>query len=381
MKLSILAAMAAAAALAAAGQPAEVAPPLAPQSGSIPADGYFEKAERVAEGVWVIRQGEPFHIQPIGNVVVIEQADGLVLVDSGGSPGSGRRIVGLVRKLSPKPVKAVVLSHWHGDHTLGLSAIRAAWPRLEVVAHRKTAVALSGKPMSAYAKDAPDAGKTADFMKRLDGFEPFLARQVADASLAPAVRAGFERTQREFYRYRADTRDLYLVTPTRSYDGRLVLADPIRPVELIHPGRANTEGDTVAWLPKQKVLIAGDLVVAPVPFGFNAYPADWVAALNRLRGYDFQVLIPGHGPPQRDRAYLDRVVVLIGDVRAQVAPLARQGLSLEEARTKVDLSRQAALFTGGDPWLERWFKAYWADPFTEAAWKEAKGVPIEQGTG
>ena len=352
-----------------------------PASGPIPSDGYFEISEKVADGVWVIRQAEPFHLQPIGNVVVIEQADGLVLVDSGGSPGSGRRIAGLIRGLSPKPVKAVVLTHWHGDHTLGLSAIKAAWPGLEVIAARKTAEALAGASMSAYAKNAPDPAKTAEFMKRLDGFEPYLAAQVADASLTPAERAGFERAQRLFHRYRADTQDLFVVTPTRTFDDRLTLADPVQPIEVIHPGRANTEGDTVAWLPRQKVLAAGDLVVMPLPFGFNAYPQDWTAALKRLRAYDFKVLVPGHGAPQKDRAYLDRLIALIGEVRAQVAPRAKQGLSLDDTRKRLDLSRQARLFAGDDPWLNRWFKSYWTDPLSEAAWKEANGIPIEQGKG
>ena len=102
--------------------------------GPLPQDGYYEIAEPLTTHVWLIRQAKPFHLQPIGNVTVIEQSDGLVLVDSGGSPGSGRRIVGLVRGLSRKPVKAVVITHWHGDHPLGLPAILDAWPKARVIA-------------------------------------------------------------------------------------------------------------------------------------------------------------------------------------------------------------------------------------------------------
>ena len=58
----------------------------------------------------------PHFIDPIGNVVVVEQSDGLVLLDSGGSFGSGERVVAMIRGISPKPVKAVVISHWHSDH-------------------------------------------------------------------------------------------------------------------------------------------------------------------------------------------------------------------------------------------------------------------------
>ena len=84
-------------------------PAYAQQNGGVIAeDGYFEAIEKVAQGVWLIRQEKPFHIQPIGNVTVIEQHEGLILVDSGGSPGSGRRIAKLVQTVSPKPVKTVL---------------------------------------------------------------------------------------------------------------------------------------------------------------------------------------------------------------------------------------------------------------------------------
>jgi glyoxylase-like metal-dependent hydrolase (beta-lactamase superfamily II) len=349
--------------------------------GPLPADGFFEKAEAVAPGVWVIRQEKAFHLQPIGNVGVIEQSDGLVLVDSGGSPGSGRRIAAIVRSISNKPVKAVVITHWHGDHTLGLSAIKTAWPGLEVISQAKTHEALAGRPMDFYAKGAPDPVRSGEFAKRLDGIDEYLSAQAADAGLPQSERDGFAGTAREFRRYRQDTRDLFVVLPSRIFTDRLALSDRAAPVELLHPGRGNTEGDAAVWLPKQRILFTGDLVIAPVPFGFNAYPAEWSATLKDLRARDFRLLVPGHGSPERDRVYLDRLIDLIAHVRAQIGPMATQGLTLEQVRAKVDLTADEAAFAGADPWLRKWFKSYWIDPFVEAAWKEAKGVPIEQGAG
>ena len=94
------------------------------------ARGYLQVAEPVVAGVHVLRQAEPNFAGVIGNVTVIEQRDGLVLIDAGVSHGTGVRIVELVRAISPKPVKSVVVTHWHGDHYLGLSAIRAVTPRV-----------------------------------------------------------------------------------------------------------------------------------------------------------------------------------------------------------------------------------------------------------
>lgn len=362
-----------------AGAP-QAAPPAAAPTPTA-RDGYFQAITRVDDGVWLIAQPQPFHIQPIGNVTVIEQADGLVLVDAGGSPGAGRRIVELVRGVSDKPVKAVAITHWHGDHVLGLPAIAQAWPDAQVIATGTTDAHLRGRSMKAYPKGAPDAAMQAVFDQRLDGAEAFLRDALAKPDLSARERAGFEASLRLFAQYRPDTRDLVLVLPTRTFTDTLTLDDPRRPVQLWHPGRGNTDGDLVAWLPKQRVMATGDLLVAPVPFGFNAYPAQWQHSLRALQAKRPALWIPGHGAAMRDDGYVKRVTALIGHTRDAVAPLAARGVPLEQARKEVDLSDDRARFVGDDAWLSRWFDRYWTQPFVDAAYREATGQPIEQGEG
>ncbi|GAA5067015.1 MBL fold metallo-hydrolase [Lysobacter panacisoli] len=363
-------------------QTATVAPgTAAPVSGPLPRDGYFQQIHRVADGVWLIAQPQPFHIQPIGNVVVIEQRDGLVLIDAGGSPGAGRRIVELVRGVSDKPVKAVAITHWHGDHVLGLPAIVERWPKADVITTTTTAGHLTGRSMKAYPKGAPDSTAQAAFDERLDGADAFLRDTLAKPDLARAEREGFEASQRLFRQYREDTRGLYLVAPTRMFDTALRLDDPQRPVELWHPGRANTDGDLVAWLPAQRAMATGDLLVAPVPFGFNAYPRDWADSLRALQAKRPTLWLPGHGAAMHDDAYVQRVIALVEQTRAAVAPLAKERLTLEQVRAKIDLSDARVRFVGDDPWLSRWFDRYWTQPFVDAAYREANGQPIEQGEG
>lgn len=98
----------------------------------------------------------------------------------------------------------------------------------------------------------------------------------------------------------------------------------------------------------------------------------------KLRAIPFHTLIPGHDVPQTDRAQIDKIERTLKDVRAQVAPLVAKGLTLEQVHAKVDLSADAKLFVGSDPWLNKWFKAFFADPIVTSAYKEAKGEPIVQ---
>jgi glyoxylase-like metal-dependent hydrolase (beta-lactamase superfamily II) len=340
-----------------------------------PEDGYFQEVIKVAPGVWTLAEPR-FQVQPIGNVTVIEQSDGLVLVDSGGSPGSARRITAEARRLSPKPVKAVIITHWHGDHPQGLSEILRAWPKARTVSTRATQAHLRDrKTMNTPATFDPAADEA--FYKRGQGFIAY-SQRMADQAATPSEKAGWSAAARLFTQYAEDMRGAVTIPTLEAFDERLDLPDERAPVEVRFLGRANTDGDAVVWLPKQRVLVSGDIVVAPFPFGFGSYPADWLSTLERLRAYDFNALVPGHGPPQRDRAYLDRLSAAIAEVRAKVSLLAAQGLSLDEVRKRVDFADQTQAFVGSDPWLRRWFNEYWIAPLVASAYKEARQEPIIQ---
>src|SRR3954471_19882944 len=79
-----------------------------------------------------------------GNVVLIEQTDGFVVVDSGGNAGNGRAVVRYAKSLADKPIKAVMITHWHGDHPQGLSAIRDTYPKVRIIATRGTEAGMLG---------------------------------------------------------------------------------------------------------------------------------------------------------------------------------------------------------------------------------------------
>lgn len=340
-----------------------------------PEDGYFQVSTKVADGVWVFMEPS-FQVQPIGNVTVIEQSDGLVLVDSGGSPGAGRRIVEMVKALSAKPVKAVVITHWHGDHPQGLSEILKAWPKARTIATRVTQAHLRD-PATMNTPATFDAGADAAFQKQVQGFAAY-TRDMASAATNPREKAGWEAGERLFNQYALDMRGATTVPVAEGFDERLDLPDARAPVEVRFFGRANTDGDAVVWLPRQKIVATGDIVVAPFPFGFGSYPADWIATLAKVWALPFKTLIPGHGTPQHDRAYLDKVSAALADIRSQVAPLASQGLALDETRKRIDASAQLRTFAGDDPWLRRWTGDYWLGPIVASAYKEAKGHPIVQ---
>lgn len=347
----------------------------AEDDGPLPEDGYYEIIEPITPRLWLIRQAKPFHLQPIGNVTVIDQADGLVLVDSGGSPGSGRRIIRLIRSVSDKPVKAVILTHWHGDHPLGLSEILKAWPQARTIATEATRAHLAD-PKTMNTTGAPDARANAALTARYRGFADY-CRQQATAATTDADRNGWAAGGRLFNQYARDMDGAVTLAPKEGFTDGLVIDDPDQPVEALFLGRANTDGDAIVRLPRQRLLITGDVLVAPVPFGFGSYPSEWLEVLKTLINFEWTRLIPGHGALMDGSDHLVKVGTALQAVIAATRALP-SGTTLADAQARIDLTAGGKTFTGGDPWLDRWFKSYWSDPIIASAWKEANGVPIVQ---
>lgn len=334
-------------------------------------DVFGRTTTMVTSGVWLIAKpavtDPPFE----GNTVVIEQARGLVVVDAGGSPASGRAIVAEIKKLSKKPVIWLVYTHYHGDHNLGAGALKAAWPGLTIVSTARTRENMTGPPM-AYVKT---------YAKSYGDMAAFAAKQADDSALPAGLRAGWRRAAEAGPAMVEAYAGMETYPADRTFTDRFTIPDPKAPVEVAYLGRANTDGDAVVWLPKQRVLATGDILVAPIPYAAHTFPGDWIDVLGKVRAYDFAWLIPGHGPAQADRAHLDKVRAALETVRAQVAPLAKADMPLAEVRKRVDLETIRRDFAGDDPWLRYVLGAVFTGDLISNAYKEARGEAVVQGKG
>jgi glyoxylase-like metal-dependent hydrolase (beta-lactamase superfamily II) len=353
----------------------------APVTAEVPAvDVKPFTAREISPEVHLLSTPQDYYGPAIGNVSIIEQSDGYVLVDSGLSAGNGQTIVGYVKARSSKPVKAVVISHWHNDHPQGVSAIRATWPNVRVIATEETKKGMLGPELDELVGLEPGPHHDEAVAKLNAEQQATLDQLIADPATAPDRVERAKKAKVDFAAFAKGYAGTHVVPPTETFTDALRIDDRVTPVEIRFLGRANTAGDAVVWLPKQRIVMSGDMVVWPTPFGFFSYPGEWVQTLGRLKALGYRTLIPGHGEPQSDTAYIDQLVGSIEDIRAQVGPLAKQGLSLEEVNKRTDFARYRDVF-GKTERMKTLFKVYWTDPMTENAWKEAKGLPIKQGEG
>lgn len=163
------------------------------------------------------------------------------------------------------------------------------------------------------------------------------------------------------------------VLPTRTITDSLVLERGARTIVIQYLGRGNTRGDLSVWLPRERVLATGDLLVNPAPYSFGSYLGEWMVTLGRLHTLPAAVIVPGHGAIQRDWAYVDLFVELLGSTLAQAKAAVARGLDLEATRKAVDLSAYRARFVKGDSAVAAAFDAFYIAPAVERAWLEARG--------
>ena len=363
------------AATARGGQPQPTAAADAP----LPS-GRLMTPEKVTDHIWVMRQPDRLWSAVIGNVEIIEQSDGVVLVDSGGTIADGRDVVAAVAKLTPKPIKAVIITHWHNDHPLGVPGILERFPKARIIATEWTKRLMGQVEVLNTGIGHPDPKLRDNRLKAAEERAAVYRKSADDPALPMEVRRQYaieaawvlERVQRQLANY--------VVLPTETFTELLTIDDPVAPVEALFLGRGNTRGDALAWLPRQKVMISGDIVVLPTPYGFSdTITQPWMATLDRMEKYDFHYLVPGHGRVQRDRAYLATLRWSVADIRRQAGALAKTPATAEDAARRFDRSEQRRRFGASDPWTKRWLDEYWLDGMFETAFKQARGLPLQPG--
>jgi glyoxylase-like metal-dependent hydrolase (beta-lactamase superfamily II) len=245
------------------------------------------KFTEVADRVWVARY-EWYDV----NVTLVEGEAGLLVVDTHASLEAGRAVLADVRRISTRPIVALVNSHEHFDHTFGNAAF------LET------------------------------------GAVPVIAHETAAAN---TLAAGEHEQRSE--RTRSDPRgheviETPIVPADTTFSSVIAVDLGDRAVELVHPGRGHTGGDLVVRLEDADVLLAGDLVEESgfPSYGDDSYPLEWPWSLDlvlELVGPD-TVVVPGHGAPV-DREFVQEQRSAIGVVAQTIRDLAGSGVPLDQA--------------------------------------------------
>jgi glyoxylase-like metal-dependent hydrolase (beta-lactamase superfamily II) len=257
--------------------------------------------QRVAEGVYFVQgenaMGSALNQGFVSNAGVVIGDGGVLVVDALGTPALARRLIEEIAKITPQPIRYVVVTHYHADHIYGLQAFKAVGAT--IVGHV--------------------------------GARDYLSSDTA--------RLRLQASRDELFPWIDET--TRVVEPDRwlERDGTLSLGSTS--VQVRHVGPAHTPEDLAVVLPDRGVVFAGDLVFrGRIPFVGGADSRRWIASLETLIAQRPTVVVPGHGTLTTDVA---RDLVLTRDylayLRETMGRAARELEPFEEAYAKVDWSR------------------------------------------
>jgi len=308
----------------------------------------------------------------MGNTTFVISEEGVVVFDGGGTPLMAEQVIEKIRSLTEKPVTHVVISHWHGDHNFGVFRFAEEFPDVQFVAHRFTAEVIDS-PRIAYID------RSASYIDRnKEEFQTIVdTGKDSEGELVPERdRQNYARTLEDADLINSEYQRARVVAPNLIMDDKFTINSGTRVIELLNLGHANTAGDISMWLPAEGIVATGDIVVLPSPYAFNVPPRAWAGTLRNIKSLDYRILVPGHGPVQRDSEYVDLLIETADSIADQRDALLAGGLEADEVEATLDFSAFEQRFTGGDEYVKIFYDAWFEGPFRKAAMKALTGEPM-----
>lgn len=157
--------------------------------------------------------------------------------------------------------------------------------------------------------------------------------------LTDKSRADLQRQLDSRKAYLAEIPEIHLMPGNITFDHSLTLHETGRDIELHYYGYAHTRGDAIVYLPKDKVVITGDVLESQVPMMSSAYPVKWISVLTALQQLDWNYAIPGHGAVQQGKQTLALFISYLTDLVAAVEQASAKGMTAEQTMKFVDLHK------------------------------------------
>ena len=300
------------------------------------ADDLFD-IKPVADGVYAAIAKPAYKVNC--NAVIILLDDGVLVVDTHSKPSAARALIEQIKKITDKPVRYVVNTHFHWDHYQGNQAYPSSWPAgVEIISSRATRdnIAQRGIPRVKH--------EIATMPQEIESLKSDL-----DKASDPAKKEQIRSNLAQAEAYLAELKSMQVTLPTMTFDRSLVLYRPSRTVEVLWLGNAHTNGDVFVFLPHEKVLVTGDALHGWTPYMGDSYPYDWIQTLDAAEKLDFDQAIGGHGDVMHGKQKFELWKQYFRDLMDETGQAYARGASLEDAEKEVSKSLTAKYADKFDP--------------------------------
>lgn len=274
----------------------------------------------------------------MSNSLIIVNDDHAMLVDTSVSPAAARALVREIgEEVTDKPIRYVFNSHYHFDHAHGNQIFG---PEVEIIGHDF----VRQMHLSNVLEQRTNRSFTAGLPAQIEDL-----RTQVEAETDASERSRLETTLRVTEAHYTAIQETRPTPPTLTYSDSMTIHKGGREVQLHFVGRGHTGGDTMVFLPEERIVFTGDFFVGSpgangLPYMGDGYVNEWPASLDQLKSLSFDTIVPGHGRPFDERSQIDDLQRYLRDLWAQASDLRAAGVTAEEATERIDLSAHHASY-------------------------------------
>ena len=291
--------------------------------------------QKVADGVYF---GQA-HAQVLTNcnAAIFVNSKEVIVVDAHSKPSAAASLVGQIRKeVTSKPVRYLVNTHFHWDHTQGDAAYRAASSKVEIIASDATKQLLEQNARNRLKDSVDGVPQIIDALKV----------RLAKAS-TPRERESYQEQIRQAQAYldemKSFTPELPDITFAKSYE----VKDSAFDLHVEFHGRAHTAGDVAVFCPQRRAVASGDAIIGWVPNIADGYPRDWPRTIDSIAELAPERILPGHGPLQPNRERMTQMRNYIEELTGLVENGKKAGKPLSELKTTITPASVKSLSANG----------------------------------
>lgn len=277
----------------------------------------------MAEGVYAAIAKPAYKVNC--NAAIIFLGDSVLVVDTHSKPSAARALIEQIKKLTPKPVKYVVNTHFHWDHYQGNEAYPSSWPAgVEIISSEATRQNIQRIGIPRIKNEIVTMPQEIANLKR-----------DLERATGAEQKKIIEENIRQAEAYFSELKLMQVTLPTMTFDRSLILRRGSRTVEILWLGRAHTDGDVFVFLPSEKVLVTGDALHGWTPFMGDSYPYEWIQTLDAAEKLDFNLVLGGHGDVMHGKLRFELWKQYFQDLMDRTAAAYSEGASLDQAQKTV----------------------------------------------
>jgi cyclase len=301
--------------------------------------------QKVAEGVY-FAFARPQVVANCNAAIFVNSADVLV-VDAHSKPSAAAGLIAQIKQITPKPVRYLVDTHFHWDHSQGNAGYRDAFGKdLKIVASGATKK-LQEQFLQARLRESLDPhghpfSSQPHIPVMLDA-----ARQQLGATSAPEQKAAIAERIRQLEAFQREMENFVPVLPTVTLAKTYVIKDKAHDLHVEFHGRAHTAGDVVVYCPQKRVVATGDMVIGTLPFLGDCFPREWPKTIDSVAKLDFDHVTGGHGGVQQGRQHMTGQRNYIEELSTRVEAGKKAGETLQEIQNGMPVASIKSLQADG----------------------------------